>query len=109
MISGKPSILFSTPDLVRESFVTAHTSESIVTRAAARVQEESPRALGRDMTLSNLVRFKDVTTPVLVLGGEKDGSYSHAGACDRPCVSHRMSTTHSADWAAAHPHRSWLR
>jgi pimeloyl-ACP methyl ester carboxylesterase len=78
MIWGKPSILFSTPDLVRQSFFTAHTPESIVARTAARIQEESPRALGRDMTFSNLVRIEDVTTPLLVLGGEKDGSYSHA-------------------------------
>jgi pimeloyl-ACP methyl ester carboxylesterase len=78
MIWGKPSILFSTPDLVREAFFTAHTPESIVARTAARIQEESPRALGRDMTFSNLVRVGDVTTPVLVLGGDKDGSYSHA-------------------------------
>jgi pimeloyl-ACP methyl ester carboxylesterase len=57
-------------------------------RTAARIQEESPRALGRDMTFSNLVRIEDVTTPLLVLGGEKDGSYSHADVRATACAYH---------------------
>ena len=85
MIWGKPSILFSTPDLVRESFFTPHTPESIVARTAARIQEESPRALGRDMMFSNLVRIDDVTTPLLVLGGDKT-----AATATRMCVQPRV-------------------
>jgi pimeloyl-ACP methyl ester carboxylesterase len=77
MIAGKPSMLFSTPDRVRESFFSAHTPEAIVIGTAARVQEESPRALGPDMTFLNLVKPEKIRTPLLVLGAEEDGSYSH--------------------------------
>ena len=74
LISGKTSILFCTPDLVRESFFCAHTPESIVARTTARIQDESPRAIALDMTFFNLVRFKSVTTPMLVLGAVRCGA-----------------------------------
>ncbi len=89
LMSGKTSILFCTPELVRESFFCAHTPESIVAHTTARIQDESPRAIVLDMTFLNLVRFKDVTTPLLVLGAEDDGTYSHAYVRNRSCVSHR--------------------
>jgi pimeloyl-ACP methyl ester carboxylesterase len=78
LTSGKPSILFSTPESVRDNYFQAQTPESIVAHTAARLQEESPRAVGLDTTISNLVKFEDVTTPLLVLGAEEDGTYSHA-------------------------------
>lgn len=78
MISGKPSILFSTPDLARESFFCAHTPESIVAHTTARLQEECPRALNLETTVFNLVKFNGVTTPLLVLGAGEDGTCSPA-------------------------------
>jgi pimeloyl-ACP methyl ester carboxylesterase len=76
LVAGKPSILFTTPDRVRDSFFSSHTPDSIVMGTAARIGEESPRALGPDMTFRNLVRPEKVSTPILVLGAEEDGSYS---------------------------------
>jgi hypothetical protein len=62
---------------VRESFFSAHTPESIVARTLARLQEESPRALGPDMTFINAVKVK-----------ECDNSLARARCGSRPHLPH---------------------
>jgi pimeloyl-ACP methyl ester carboxylesterase len=63
--------LFDTPELCREFFFSAATPEPDIVRFMGKMNEESYRALF-DMTLPNLAGPGKVTTPVLVLGGEKD-------------------------------------
>jgi hypothetical protein len=88
MISDKPSILFNTPDLARESFFCAHTHESIVAHTTARLQEECPRALNLDTTFFNLVKFKYVKTVCSSLVREKT-----ALTPPRRCAKPQLRTT----------------
>jgi alpha-beta hydrolase superfamily lysophospholipase len=69
---GTTADLTNTPRLARESLFCAHTPEPIVESCAARMQPVSARAAG----ISVRVRPSRVTTPVLVLGAECDGSIS---------------------------------
>ncbi len=68
--------LVSTPARARELLFCASTPDSVVARYAARLQDESARAIALDMTLLNLPRPERVSTPLLVLGAVNDGSIS---------------------------------
>lgn len=59
------------PQLTREAFFSADLPEEQVQSYYARMQDESYRAF-LDMIVLSLPRPKRVTTPVLVLGGERD-------------------------------------
>ena len=63
----------NTPDSARELFFSAQTSESDLLRHCARLGPESQRVTLDALGL-NLPRPKRVTTPLLVLGAEQDGS-----------------------------------
>jgi pimeloyl-ACP methyl ester carboxylesterase len=63
----------NTPELAREKFFSRQTPEADVVRHAARLQEDSRRA-GLDSPLFTRNGPKRVTTPLLVLGAECDGS-----------------------------------
>ena len=65
-----------TPQLCRESFFSASTPEPQVLQYHARLQEESARATWLDMMLLNLPRPKKVTTPLLVVGAERDAMFT---------------------------------
>ncbi len=71
---GNPLATVGTPALAREAFFAKDTPEGVVRRCTERLQQESARALGIDMTLRDLPRPHLVTRPLLVLGGEADGS-----------------------------------
>ena len=73
IVTGKSLQCFDTPELAREGFFSARAPESDVARYAARLQEESQR-VSLDAMLLNLPRPRRVTTPLLVLGAERDGS-----------------------------------
>jgi hypothetical protein len=81
---------------VRESFFSAHTPEAIVIGTAARVQEESPRASGPDMTFLNLVKPEKIRTPLLVLGAEEDGSYATRMCDERRALINRKQSSFPA-------------
>lgn len=68
---------FNTPELAREYFFSAKTAESDVARYAARLQEEVTGGITVDTVLLNLAKPQRVTTPMLVLGGERDGCFTH--------------------------------
>ena len=75
MITGKLSPCVNTPERARELLFSAETPESHVVRYAARLGEESQRAI-YDELLFNLPRPKRVTAPLLILGGEHDGAFT---------------------------------
>lgn len=62
----------NTPRLAREQLFSPVTPESQVVRYAARLQEESARALFCDMLFWNLIEPHRVRTPMLVLGADYD-------------------------------------
>jgi pimeloyl-ACP methyl ester carboxylesterase len=70
--TGKSLPYVSTPELARERFYCEYTPDAVVSRYAARLQEESARA-GLD-GLVKLPRPARVRTPVLVLGAAEDGA-----------------------------------
>jgi pimeloyl-ACP methyl ester carboxylesterase len=72
LLTGKSLAYVNTPQLARERFFSAHTSDSHVVDYATRLQEESARA-GVDGLL-NLPRPRRVTTRLLVLGARDDGA-----------------------------------
>jgi pimeloyl-ACP methyl ester carboxylesterase len=71
--TGKSLHCINTPKLARESFFCALTPESVVARCAERLQEESAK-IPLELTLRNLPKSERVTTPMLVLGGQRDAS-----------------------------------
>jgi pimeloyl-ACP methyl ester carboxylesterase len=64
------------PKLAREHFFSTQTAESDVVRYAARLGEEFLGKSTLDMTLLNLPRPHLVSTPLLVLGAERDGCFT---------------------------------
>ena len=72
VITGKSLAYVNTPQLARERFFSAQTTDAQVLDYATRLQEESARA-GVDGLL-NLPRPKRVTTALLVLGALDDGA-----------------------------------
>jgi len=72
VITGNSLSAVGTPALARESFFSARAPQSDVVRYAAQLNGESLR-VGLD-TLVFLPRPKRVTTPLLVLGAERDRS-----------------------------------
>ena len=74
-ITGKSLRSVNTPELAREGLFSAETPESQVVHYAARLEEESARVM-RDQMMLNLPRPKRVTTPLLVLGAEHDGTFT---------------------------------
>jgi hypothetical protein len=73
-ITGKSLRHVNTPKLARENFFSAQTPESQVLRYPARLQEEFAGKWSFDELLLNLPRPQGVTTPLIVLGAECDGS-----------------------------------
>ncbi len=72
IVTGHSLQCVNTPELAREFFFSSKTPESDVIRHAARLGPESQRTLLDGLGL-NLPRPKRVTTPLLVLGAERDG------------------------------------
>jgi hypothetical protein len=71
-VTGKSLPYVNTAELARERFFSSCTPESDVRRYAARLQEESGR-IGLDAVFS-FPRPRRVTTRLLVLGADDDGS-----------------------------------
>jgi pimeloyl-ACP methyl ester carboxylesterase len=67
-----------TPARARESMFSPGTPETDVVRYLARFQPESQRALFIDQTFRALPRPQNVSTPLLVLGAELDGTFTTA-------------------------------
>ena len=75
-LTGDPSDLYGTPDGFRKLYFSERTPEAVLAAAAGRFQLDSLRALNLDMTVGNRVTPERVSTPVLVLGGHSDGTYT---------------------------------
>lgn len=73
---GESHEVFNTPRRARELLFCAHTPERIVESCAARVEPDSMRAVFVDQVL-RLPKPTRVETPLLVLGGEDDGTISN--------------------------------
>lgn len=71
-VTGVSLPYVSTPELARERFFSPYTPDALVSRYAARLQEESSRS-GLD-GLVKLPKPNRVTAPVLVLGALDDGA-----------------------------------
>ena len=67
-----------TPARARESMFSPGTPEADVVRYLARFQPESQRALFVDMPFRARPRPAQVSTPLLVLGAELDGTFTTA-------------------------------
>lgn len=74
-LTGKSLRGVNTPQLARESLFSPETPESDAARHVARLNEESARVM-RDQMMLDLPRPKRVTTPLLVLGAEYDGTFT---------------------------------
>jgi pimeloyl-ACP methyl ester carboxylesterase len=74
MVTRNPLSLVSSPAQAREAFFSAETPEHLVVEYASRLEQESQRALGLDMLVRNLPRPERISAPMLVLGGEFDGT-----------------------------------
>jgi pimeloyl-ACP methyl ester carboxylesterase len=78
-MSGKSlRLVGGTPALARENFFSAQTPEDLVARNAARLQEERGAKWSFDQLFLSRPRPERVTTPMLVLGAESDGSITQA-------------------------------
>jgi pimeloyl-ACP methyl ester carboxylesterase len=67
---------FNTPQRAREYFYSAKTPESDVVRFTAQLGEECAGRLTLDQTVYKLPDPGSVTTPMLVLGAERDGCFT---------------------------------
>lgn len=74
-LRGDTMMLLDTPERCRESMFSPGTPEHLVTAYARRFQQESKRALFFD-AIWKLPKPELVTTPMLVLGAEDDGSFT---------------------------------
>jgi pimeloyl-ACP methyl ester carboxylesterase len=78
-LTGKPAHLYgSSPAGARELFFGDKADDDLANAFAARLQSDSDRAIFFDMVAGNLVRTNRVSTPVLVIGGEKDRIYNQS-------------------------------
>jgi pimeloyl-ACP methyl ester carboxylesterase len=75
LLTGKSLQIFRSPEIVREKFFSERTPEAEVLRYAALLQEESQR-IPFDASLLRLPRPKRVTTPLLILGADRDGCFT---------------------------------
>ena len=75
-LTGEPSDLYGTSDGFRILYFSQRTPDAVLADAARRFQPDSLRALNLDMTVANRVRPELVRTPLLVLGGQSDGTYT---------------------------------
>jgi pimeloyl-ACP methyl ester carboxylesterase len=75
-LTGRPTDLYGgTAAGARELFFGDKTSDRLVSEATARLQPDSTRAILFDMVALELVKTARITTPLLVLGGERDAIY----------------------------------
>ncbi|MFC7450465.1 alpha/beta hydrolase [Rhodococcus daqingensis] len=74
-VTRKPLYLVDTPELARAWLFSAQMRDTKVVRYAARLQNESDRAL-RDMLFVDPRRTNRVTVPVLVLGADHDTAHT---------------------------------
>ncbi|WAC93880.1 alpha/beta hydrolase [Mycobacterium sp. Aquia_213] len=87
-VTGRPSDFYGgTMAGARELFFSEETPESLISDGTERLQPDSTRAILGDMVALNLVNTARVTTPVLVLGGERDMIY-------RPSDVHATARAH---------------
>lgn len=77
-LAGKSRRALNTPRAARQSFYSAHTPESDVARYAALLDEEYAGRQTLDLTMLSLPRPSRVTTPLLILGAERDACFSQA-------------------------------
>lgn len=75
VVTGRSLPYVSAPRVARARFYSAHTPEAQVLADAALLQEESVR-VSLDCLALSLPRPKRVTTPLLVLGAEEDGTHT---------------------------------
>ena len=75
-LTGDPSDLCGTSDGFRKLYFSERTPDAVLAGAARRFQPDSLRALNLDMTLGNRVTPERVSTSLLVLGGQSDGTYT---------------------------------
>lgn len=75
-LTGSTMAALDTPARARISMFSPETPEELVVGYAQRFQEESRRALFIDMTFRQLPKPDRVTTPLLVLGAEHDGTFT---------------------------------
>ncbi|QLL05732.1 alpha/beta hydrolase [Mycobacterium vicinigordonae] len=75
-LTGKSRRALSTPKAARQSFYSARTPEEDIVRYAALLDEEYFGRQTIDLTILSLPRPSRVTSPLLVLGAECDGSFS---------------------------------
>lgn len=75
-IVGNNHAIFNTPVLAREHLFSPGTPEDIVVDCARRVEKDSVRAVFTDMAF-RLPKPAAVRAPVLVLGGEDDGTITN--------------------------------
>jgi pimeloyl-ACP methyl ester carboxylesterase len=76
-VTTKSLHAFDTPERAREYFFSASTAEPDVSRYAARLQEEFTGGITVDTVLVNLPKPHRITAPMLVLGAECDGCFTH--------------------------------
>lgn len=78
VLRGDTMTLLNTPARCRESMFSPATPEHLVTEYTRRFQQESRRALLFDAIFWELPKPELVATPMLVLGGANDGSFTIA-------------------------------
>jgi pimeloyl-ACP methyl ester carboxylesterase len=72
VLTGKTLRNMNTPGRARQMFFSSHVPEPQVATYAARLQEESARAIFLDMLFFDLPKPENVKVPVLVLGAQHD-------------------------------------
>jgi pimeloyl-ACP methyl ester carboxylesterase len=77
-LRGDTMTLLNTPERSRETMFSPATPEQLVTEYTRRFQQESRRALLFDAIFWKLPKTELVTTSMLVLGAENDGSFTVA-------------------------------
>ena len=75
-LTGKSLRALSTPQSVRDNFYSAGTPESDIARYTALLDEEYFGRQTVDLTMLSLPKPQRVTTPLLVLGAERDACFS---------------------------------
>ena len=74
--SGRPDhLLGPTTAGARELFFGDEASDDLISATTGRLQPDSTRAIMLDMVTLGLVATERITTPLLVVGGEKDATY----------------------------------
>lgn len=75
-LTGKSRRALNPPEITREFFYSAGTAESDVARYSALLDEEYFGRQTLDLTMFSLPKPQRVTTPLLVLGAERDACFS---------------------------------